>query len=501
MAPGSTHDLIFSIARGAVHARSTGLAFAAPVDQRTVQLRVGVYAADFDVRAVDDPSRTWVDVTVDLDDPDHPAEGRLKLTAHAVEARRETPIYLTFYRGNLPVGQLTLLTVIDPVHEVKSASIAVPFGGAADPDYVLVVTDGSENARGAGPFDISVSKEGQFLNKPLGAFPVTVDAWAYASRRLDGFRRVRDEAETGDRIRAAEMLGVELWNDLPETFQRFYWEELHEHPGASIAIYSQEPYIPWELIKPQRAPGDADGFLGAVFNIARWKQATRFPDPLTVSGFSIIAPVYTAESGSRPLPGAQAEADELVAHFGAVKIAGDRATVRTLLESEEGVQLIHFAGHGDFDPQNNAAMTIIRLSDAPLVPGDLTQATLGRASRPFVFLNACEVGEQGWALTRIGGWAEAFTDVGFSGFIGPYWAVNDRVARKAAMLFYRSLSAGLTVGEAIRQIRLGFYQDEEDKGHPSWLAYTLHCQPNIRVRLAESAAQPVAAPAAQGDVP
>jgi CHAT domain-containing protein len=427
-----------------------------------------------------------------------PAEGRFKLTAHATEERRESPIYLTFYRGNLPVGQLTILTVIDPVHEVRSASISVPFGGAPDPDYVLVVTDRSDSVKGAGPFDISVSKEGQFLNKPLGAFPVTVDAWEYASRRLDGFRRVKDEVAVGDRIRAAEMLGVELWNDLPETFQRFYWEELHDHPGASIAIYSQEPYIPWELIKPQRAPGDADGFLGTVFNIARWKQATRFPDPLTVSRFSIIAPVYTAESGSRPLPGAQVEADELVASFGAVKVPGDRATVRALLESNEGIQLIHFAGHGDFDPQNTAAMTIIRLSDAPLVPGDLTQAVLGRASRPFVFLNACEVGEQGWALTRIGGWAEAFTDVGFSGFVGPYWAVSDRVARKAAMLFYHSLAAGLTVGEAIRQIRLRFYSDDEQAGHPSWLAYTLHCQPNIRISLTQSAAQPVAPPVAPG---
>jgi hypothetical protein len=499
VAPGSTHDLIFAIAREAVHARSTGLSLEAPVDQHTLVLKVGVYAADFEVRAVDDQARTWVDVTLDLDNPEPPAEGRFKLTAHLVDERRETPIYVTFYRGNLPVGQLTLLTVIDPVHEQRTASIGVSLRGAPDPDYVLVVTDRGA-VKGSGPFDISVSVEGQFLNKPLGAFPVSVDAWEYASRRLDGFRRVKDEPQAEDRIRAAEVLGVELWNDLPEAFQRFYWEELHPHPGASIAIYSQEPYIPWELIKPQRGPGDEDGFLGAVFSVARWKQATRFPDPLTVSGFSIIAPVYTEESGSRPLPGAQAEADGLVAAFGAVRVPGDRATVRRLLESNDGVQLIHFAGHGDFDPQDTAAMTIIRLSDAPLVPGDLTRAVLGRSMRPFVFLNACEVGEQGWALTRIGGWAEAFTDVGFSGFVGPYWAVNDRVARKAAMLFYHSLSTGETVGEAVRQVRLRFYTDDEHRGHPSWLAYTLHCQPNIRIGLREVGDGSVAAPRGQQEV-
>ena len=153
-----------------------------------------------------------------------------------------------------------------------------------------------------------------------------------------------------------------------------------------------------------------------------------------------------------------------------------------MLESSQGIQLIHFAGHGDFDP-DAAEISVIRLADAALMPRDLSRARLGQTAHPFIFLNACEVGEQGWALTKIGGWAEAFTDIGFSGFIGPYWAVNDRIARKSSLLFYRSLSAGLTVGEAVRQIRLQFYADPDDAGHPSWLAYTLHCQPNIHIQM------------------
>ena len=121
----------------------------------------------------------------------------------------------------------------------------------------------------------------------------------------------------------------------PSDFKRFYWDEVHEHPGASLAIYSQEPYIPWELIKPQReVGGEEDGFLGATMRIARWKQAVRFPDPLTVTGFSVIAPVYGPESGSRPLPGAQAEAQQLIDEFGAETVSGERAVVREMLESD-----------------------------------------------------------------------------------------------------------------------------------------------------------------------
>ena len=85
---------------------------------------------------------------------------------------------------------------------------------------------------------------------------------------------------------------------------------------------------------------------------------------------------------------------------------------------------------------------------------------------------------------KIGGWAEAFCQVGATGFVGPYWPVSDGVARKAALIFYRSLQAGETVGEAMIRIRQRFMEDDEDRHHPSWLAYSLHCHPNVRVELA-----------------
>jgi hypothetical protein len=55
------------------------------------------------------------------------------------------------------------------------------------------------------------------------------------------------------------------------------------------------------------------------------------------------------------------------------------------------------------------------------------------------------------------------------------------VARKAALLFYGALKAGQTIGEAMQEIRRRFDEDEEYPSHPTWLAYTLHCQPNVTV--------------------
>ena len=422
-------------------------------------------------------------MTVDLDDADHVAEARFKLTAHEGDEQRESPIYISFYRGNLPVGQLSLVCSIDPVHEIRRAPISVTIGGASDPEYVLIVTDRSQGAGGAGPFDIFVSKEGEYLNKPLGSFPVAVDAWEYARARLDGFRRVREEPTPEDRIRAAGTLGIELWGDLPEDFKRFYWDEVHEHPGASLAIYSQEPYIPWELIKPQReVGGEEDSFLGATMRIARWKQAVRFPDPLTVTGFSVIAPVYGPESGSRPLPGAQAEAQQLIDEFGAEPVSGERAVVREMLESSRGIQLIHFAGHGDFDP-DAAEISVIRLADSALVPRDLSRARLGQTAHPFVFLNACEVGEQGWALSQdrwLGGGIHRHR------VLRLHWAIlgGDRPDRPEIVAALLSIAVGWAdrrgsgppdPAPVLRRSRRC--------GSPSWLAYTLHCQPNIHIQM------------------
>ena len=53
VAPGFTHELLVAVAGLAIHARAEALLpFAVPVDQHEVTLKVGDYAADFEVRAM-----------------------------------------------------------------------------------------------------------------------------------------------------------------------------------------------------------------------------------------------------------------------------------------------------------------------------------------------------------------------------------------------------------------------------------------------------------------
>src|SRR6185295_16068256 len=111
---------------------------------------------------------------------------------------------------------------------------------------------------------------------------------------------------------------------------------------------SQEPYIPWELIVPQRQRGGkTEPMLGIKYSIARWKTGRHFPDPLVVSGMSVIAPDYPVGA----LPEAAKEAQDLIVSYGARLVAGELKAVTKLLRTK-GTQLIHFAGHGAYDPAN-----------------------------------------------------------------------------------------------------------------------------------------------------
>jgi CHAT domain-containing protein len=202
-----------------------------------------------------------------------------------------------------------------------------------------------------------------------------------------------------------------------------------------------------------------------------------------VHEFRVVAPGYT----DRPLPAADEEANDLVARFKAKRVKPGRKRQVLKLLKAKNLQVLHFSGHGKFgDGLNDShlallddALDLIDLNAADFAdPGDPHDP-------PLIFLNACEVGDQGWALTHIGGWAEKFCGAGGAAFIGPYWEVSDAVAHKAALLFYGLLREGTTIGEAMRQVRLRFGEDDENAYDPTWLAYTLHCQPNVTVTFPE----------------
>jgi hypothetical protein len=500
VAPKSENLLSYAIAESPVFAGGMSLvALDVPADATEVRLLVSVQAPHFDVL---DPAtgatQNFQYATIDLRNPAAEVHGRFLLRAHATDTDLAMTVYVRFSHHNLPVGHIALPTTIAvaPKEDVfpraltVNASVRTSLSAAPPPDLVIHVNAAGVDARGNERYEIAVDRDTgvrRFAGMDMGEFPVGGNAWQYATTILQQFREARDLKPESLREGRVDGLGLDLWWNLPDQFRDFYWEEMHGRP-LSVAIHSEEPYIPWELVKPQRrSGGETAEMLGVAFPIGRWKHGRDFPDPITVASFAVIAPMYA----KNPLTFTHQEAAELAHRYGARLVAGQYAAVSGLLRSR-GVQAIHFAGHGHFDPSlpDNSR---IELVDYPLLPSDLRTATIGASDRPLVFVNACEVGAQGWSLIQIGGWADAFCDVGCSVFVGPYWSVNDRVAKKAALLFYDEVRAGSTVGQAMQAIRRRFWEDDEFRFHPTWLAYSLHCHPNVTVRFAEADSQPIGA--------
>ena len=276
-------------------------------------------------------------------------------------------------------------------------------------------------------------------------------------------------------------LGEQLWDMVPEGVRAFYWREMHGQ-DLSVLVASDEPSMAWELVKPRPGPaGETAPMLGRAFAMTRWKQERPLLGSVAVSGFAAIAPAYNG----RRLPGAAGEIGTLANRYGAREVPGTFATVGTELRSPT-IDAIHFSGHGAFDPATPEEGQLV-LSDRPLRLADVSDVDFRRAQRPpLVFLNACQVGRQGWTSTGVGGWAAAFRDAGCAAFVGPYWSVNSQIASLAALQFYQELETE-TLGRAMRAVRNRFATDARAAFHPTWLAYTVHGHPNATVRFAPGA--------------
>ena len=220
-------------------------------------------------------------------------------------------------------------------------------------------------------------------------------------------------------------------------------------------------------------------FLGEVFAIGRWDPARPLPRPLTIRQGNVVVPDYA--DPRMKLPFARREIAVLETVCGAQSVPGSRKAVIDLLGTP-GWQLLHFACHGTYNGENPDLSELIMEDKAISAATIASSATGIGEDRPFVFLNACEVGKEGVALTQLGGWAETFCANGFSGFVGPLWEVDDEVACKASEIFYTALRAGATLGEALQRVRQQ-WREAHDKLRfsPTWLAYSLHSDPMLSV--------------------
>jgi hypothetical protein len=173
--------------------------------------------------------------------------------------------------------------------------------------------------------------------------------------------------------------------------EEFFAAFCAKKPGGTLLIYSNEPWIPWELLYPWQSGLKGSDFLCANFDMARWynsPKAQRIKPRAELRHVGISSPAANvkAELEIRYL-------SELPRQWPSVEIATPfPACANELLALMRGgkTNLFHFATHGHVAPAaiNVAAIAVGRdhllITD---IVGDVA-IHLGQ-SKPIMFMNAC----------------------------------------------------------------------------------------------------------------
>jgi len=286
-----------------------------------------------------------------------------------------------------------------------------------------------------------------------------------------------------------ETIGQRLFEEIfPEQLRKAYWQlKAYREAGKvrSLLIISDEPWIPWELVKPYFFDPDtnqeqSDDYLVAAFLFARWLAGRGPAHAVEVKSARLVLP--TSDLSFTAL-----EQDYFLGlEKRGVRVGPPlRTRAEVLQATKQGdMKLLHLAAHGNFNPDNAEESPLVLQGGEKLLPADIAGARAAglRRERPLVFLNACLSGQIDFALTGLGGWAEKMvSDIGVSAFVGSLWEVNDQLAAEFAVHFYDNLVAGKTLGEAFHAARLHIQQRQPN--NPTWLAYTLYADPYGTVQL------------------
>lgn len=317
-------------------------------------------------------------------------------------------------------------------------------------------------------------------------FPADADEWLVSW--MDRLQRVPRAGGAAANIAMLRGLGSELYERLaPPTLRRVLADL---GPAVtSIQIFSNNPAVPWELMRPGRVgPRDLD-FLGTTLRLARWHASgdgrvrERPPQRLDVREVVVVAPEYT---GGEQLPAQRDEVAFLSQLRGYRPAPGTFAGMQGIAQSPPR-GIVHFAGHGEMTGASAAQRRYhLRLTDGRL--DTVAWRGLPRPAKPvpsLYFFNACELGAVESQAGAVAGWAPAVLDGGAGGYIGGLWPLQDGPASAFAKHFYADLNAErgraqrIAVADALRRARRLFY----DTGDPTYLAYVFYGDVNLELTL------------------
>jgi len=275
---------------------------------------------------------------------------------------------------------------------------------------------------------------------------------------------------------------------MPPALQDAYWQTIkplrEQKVIQTLLITSDEPWIPWELVKPYRwdrfkNDEETDGFLVETFRMSRWLSSRGPAARLEVKSAALIMPELNLPNVQREktffdaLPSV-ARSRWVHRSSCAAKCsiccatAGFRCCIspRTASSTARTPTSLNWSWQTDLDPRRSAGEWAARHPQG---------AAAG-------LLNACNIGRSAFGLTGLGGWADKlFNEAQVSAFVGTLWEVTDDLAAEFSAQFYDALAADKTLSEALHTARM--HIRELAPANPTWLAYTLYGDPNATVAI------------------
>ena len=280
---------------------------------------------------------------------------------------------------------------------------------------------------------------------------------------------MRDFTKAGlskiERLAKLRGAGKNLYRASPDHFKDAFWKLIDAHAKVStIAVISDEPFVPWELMIPCREsePGLSPEIrdpLGVEFQVGRMTRRSHISgtQKISLNDSYVVAPLF---EGPRNLPHAQEEADFVTGLFRGTKI--DPANFDTLnAKLDHCPSLLHFACHGEVTDEGKQVLYLdgekeFSAVDLYGLPGPEKGIPM---AQPLVFLNACQVGRPQPGLIGVGGFAATFAEMGACAVVAPLWSVKDAIAHEIAVDFYTKAKKekSMPFAEILRQQRAKAY--------------------------------------------
>jgi hypothetical protein len=179
---------------------------------------------------------------------------------------------------------------------------------------------------------------------------------------------------------------------------------------------------------------------------------------------------------------------EELAHYSDIRAASLLdADLEYRSERIGGVDAVHFAGHGEFDPARPDSSVLFLSDGLPLSSILFRSAKYGGPHQPLFFLNACMIGIGGQLLGDMGGFPGNCLKGGFGGVLGALWEIDDAAAAEIAIDFWKRAmpsggKAGEPIGAILRDLRARYVTGGALPPKSTYLAYVYYGHPNLTLQ-------------------